>query len=149
MDIVKCVGDANIQCHYVGDGDGDISVAGLGLPPSALTDGSIPSAEILFKRSLHEVKGLLESKAYLRNPDSAEATAGCQEALVLEGKAERESSTKLLSKLVEKLCQDVDPMDLFTSRKHKLDEAWAALGEELYNLWLTQLKDEFLKSLAL
>jgi hypothetical protein len=274
LDIVKCVGDANIQRHYVGDGDGDISVAGLGLPPSALTDGSIPSAETLFKRSLHEVKGLLESKAYLRNPDSAEATAARQEAIVLEGinvimsggeinaadsnnnpvlteernglrgskergvndndrnqdrsglrgspvaslltidddtnsklrkspatmmaeasvlsqqaalkeadnlkcmievqkeelnlrkhdselqreerkaelslmKAERESSTKLLSKLVDKLCPDVDPTDLYTSRKRKLDEARAALGEELYNLRLTQLRDEFLKSSAL
>jgi hypothetical protein len=84
-EIIKCVGDANIQRHYVGDGDGDISVAGLGLPPSALTDGSIPSVQTLFKRSLHEVKGLLESKACLRNPDSAEAKAARQEALVLEG----------------------------------------------------------------
>jgi hypothetical protein len=64
-------------------------------------------------------------------------------------KAERESITKLLSKLVEKLCSDVDPMDLHTSRKRKLDEARAALGEELYNHRLTQLRDEFLKSLAL
>jgi hypothetical protein len=48
-------------------------------------DGSIPSAETFFKCSLHEVKGLLESKAYLRNPDSAEATAARQEAIVLEG----------------------------------------------------------------
>jgi hypothetical protein len=85
LEIIKCVGDTNVQRHYVGDGDGDISVAGLGLPPSALTDGSIPSVETLFKRSLHEVKGLLESKAYLRNPDSVEATAARQEALVLEG----------------------------------------------------------------
>jgi hypothetical protein len=35
--------------------------------------------------AIHEVKGLLESKAYFRNPDSAEATAVRQEALVLEG----------------------------------------------------------------
>jgi hypothetical protein len=79
MDIIKCVGDANIQRHYVGDGDADadVSVAGLGSPPSALTDGSLPSAETLVKCSLHEVKGLLESKAYLRNPDSTEATAAC------------------------------------------------------------------------
>jgi hypothetical protein len=28
--------------------------------PSALTDGSVPSAKILFQRSLHEVKRLLE-----------------------------------------------------------------------------------------
>ncbi len=64
-------------------------------------------------------------------------------------KSERESSTKLLSKLVERLCPDVDPIDLYTSRKRKLDEARAALGEELYNLWLMQLRIEFLKSSAL
>jgi hypothetical protein len=249
-------------------------VAGLGLPPSALTDGSIPSVESLFKQSLHEVKGLLKSKAYLKNPDSVEAAASPQEAVVLEGinilmaggeinsyaealmetphnnnsneecsshnndsdcsshnndtycnssnngnncsreqsnirasptasllmvdddasskrkslatmmaeasvlaqqaairevenlcsmiaaqkeemqlrkrsselqqeehkvetstmKAERETATKLLSKLVDKLCPDVDPTDPYTSRKHKLDEAQAALREELYNL---------------
>jgi len=285
VDIAKCVADANLQRHYVGDGDGDVEVAGLGLPPSALTDGSIPSAETLFKRSLHEVKGLLESKAYLKNPDSVEAAASRQEAVVLEGinilmaggeinspaetstetrnnertsrsidtdrssnnndtdrnstnnngnnrsrerssirasptaslltvdddvsskrkspatmmaeasvlaqqaamkeaenlcsmiavqkeemqlrkhnyelqreerkvelstmKAERETTTKLLSKLVDKLCPDVDPTDLYTSRKRKLDEARAALGEELYNLRLQQLREDFLKSSAM
>jgi hypothetical protein len=85
VDIVKCVADANLQCHYVGDGDCDVEVAGLGLPPSALTYGSIPSAETLFRRSLHEVKSLLESKAYLKNPDSVEAAASRHEAVVLEG----------------------------------------------------------------
>jgi hypothetical protein len=60
-------------------------------------------------------------------------------------KAERETTTKLLSKLVDKLCPDVDPTDPYTSRKHKLDEAQAALGEELYNLRLQQLRDVFLK----
>jgi hypothetical protein len=85
VDVVKCVADANLQHHYVGDGAGNMGLAGFGLPPSALTDGTAPSAEILFKRSLHEVKGLLESKAYLKNPDSAEATATRQEALVLDG----------------------------------------------------------------
>jgi hypothetical protein len=85
VDVVKCIADANLQRHCVGDGAGSAALAGFGLPPSALTDGTAPSTEILFKRSLHEVKGLLESKAYLKNPDSAEATAARQEALVLDG----------------------------------------------------------------
>jgi len=57
----------------------------LGFPPRALTDGSAPSAEILFKRSLHEVKGLLESKSYLSNPNSAAATAARAQAVILDG----------------------------------------------------------------
>jgi hypothetical protein len=63
-------------------------------------------------------------------------------------KAERENTTKVLSKLVDKLCPDMDPTELFTTRKRKLDEARNALGEDLYNLRLQQLRDEFLKSAA-
>jgi hypothetical protein len=64
-------------------------------------------------------------------------------------KVERETPTKLLSTLADKLCPDVDPTALYTSRKCKLDEARAALGVELYNIRLQQLRDEFLKSSAL
>jgi hypothetical protein len=39
-----------------------VALAGLGIPPSALTDGMAPGAKALFKQSLHEVKGLVESK---------------------------------------------------------------------------------------
>jgi hypothetical protein len=60
-------------------------------------------------------------------------------------KVERETSTKLLSTLADKLCPDVDPTELYTSRKCKLDEARAALDEQLYNIRLQQLRDEFLK----
>jgi hypothetical protein len=63
-------------------------------------------------------------------------------------KVERESTTKVLSKLVEKLCPDVDLTEVFTTRKRKLDEACNALGEELYNIRLQQLREEFLKSAA-
>jgi hypothetical protein len=63
-------------------------------------------------------------------------------------KAERESTMKVLSKLVEKLCPDVDPTEVFTTRKRKLDEARNALGEDLYNIRLQQLREEFLKSAA-
>jgi hypothetical protein len=85
VDLVKCCSDTALQRHYVGDGHGDPSIAGLGIPPGALTDGSAPSAEILFKRSLHEVKGLLESKSYLSNPNSAAATAARAQAVILDG----------------------------------------------------------------
>ncbi len=62
-----------------------MALAGLGIPPSALTDGTAPGAEALFKRSLHEVKGLVESKVYLNNPNSSNAAAARQQATLLEG----------------------------------------------------------------
>ncbi len=85
LDLVKCCSDTNLQRHYVGDGHGDVALAGLGIPPSALTDGTAPGAEALFKRSLHEVKGLVESKVYLANPNSSNAAAARQQATLLEG----------------------------------------------------------------
>jgi hypothetical protein len=39
---------------------------------------------MLLKRSLHEVKALLESQAYLKNPAAADIAAACHQAVVLE-----------------------------------------------------------------
>jgi hypothetical protein len=62
VDLLKCTNNTNVQRFYVGDGDGNVEVAGLGIPPAALTDGVSPGAETLFKWSLHEVKALFESQ---------------------------------------------------------------------------------------
>jgi hypothetical protein len=51
--------------------------------PIALTSGSALGAEMLFKRSLHGVKSLLDSHAYLKNPSAADTAAACHQALVL------------------------------------------------------------------
>jgi hypothetical protein len=75
--------DTNLQCHYVGDGDICSGVSGFGLPTGALTSGFSPGAEALFKKALHEVKGLVDSKQYLKNPDSAEAIAESQQSALL------------------------------------------------------------------
>jgi hypothetical protein len=85
QDILKCTNDTNLQRNYVGDGAGDVEIAGLGLPPSALTDGSTPSAEILFKRCLHEVKALVDSQAYLKNPGAPEIAAARIQSALLDG----------------------------------------------------------------
>jgi hypothetical protein len=85
IDLTKCTGDTNLQCNYVGDGGGDPQLAGLGLPPIALTAGESPGSEMLFKRRLHEVKALLESQAYLKNPSASEITAAQNQAVVLDG----------------------------------------------------------------
>lgn len=39
VDLLKCMNDTNLQRHYAGDGAGNEESAGLGNPPSALTDG--------------------------------------------------------------------------------------------------------------
>ncbi len=82
IDLLKCTSDTNVQHHYVGDGFGDVELAGLGIPPIALT---LHGAEQLFKRCLHEVKALFESQVYLKNPNVAEAAAACLQAQVLDG----------------------------------------------------------------
>ena len=76
--------DTNLQRNYVGDGLGDPAITGFGLPRSALTDGSIAGAEVLFKQSLHDVHGLYESKCYLKNPQSAEVLAEHHQSALLE-----------------------------------------------------------------
>ncbi len=81
---MKIASDTNHQCHYVGDGDGDVSLAGLGIPPISLTDGALPGAEMLFKQGLHSMKGLVNSQVYLKNPKSAEAEASRQQSALLE-----------------------------------------------------------------
>jgi hypothetical protein len=82
MDLLKCTNDTHVQRSYVGDGKGDIH---LGIPPIALTDGSSPASEILFKHCLHEVKALFDSQAYLKNPSAPETVAAHQEATLLDG----------------------------------------------------------------
>ncbi len=74
-----------MQQSYVGDGKGDIHLAGLGIPPIALTDGSSPSSEILFKCCSHEVKALFDSQPYLKNPSAPETAAAHQQATLLDG----------------------------------------------------------------
>ncbi len=54
--------DTNPQHHYVGDCDISLAVSGFGLPTSALTSGSSPGAKALFRKAVHEVKGLVDSK---------------------------------------------------------------------------------------
>jgi hypothetical protein len=66
----------NFHHYYVGDGDVCSAVSGHCLPTKALTSGSSPSAEALFKESLHKGKGFGDSKLYLQNPNIAEAIAG-------------------------------------------------------------------------
>ncbi len=55
----------------------------------------------------------------------------------------------MLQKIVERLCSDANPTDHFASRKRKLEELHDVLGEELYELKLKQLKEEFMKAAAM
>jgi cation transport ATPase len=56
IDMLRCTNDTNLQHTYVGDGVGDLELADLGIAPIALTDRSNPSAKMLLKQCLHEVK---------------------------------------------------------------------------------------------
>jgi hypothetical protein len=119
-------------------------------PATMMAEASVLSQQAALKEA-DNLKSMIEvqkEELVLRKHDFDLQQEEWKTELLLM-KSERESSTKLLSKLVERLCPDVDPIDLYTSRKRKLDEARAALGEELYNLWLMQLRIEFLKSSAL
>jgi hypothetical protein len=56
---------------------------------------------------------------------------------ITEAKAsrlERKTTAKVLQEIVEKLCPDEDPTDKYTARIRRLEEARAALGEELYHM---------------
>jgi hypothetical protein len=66
VDGLKVSNNTNLQRTYVGDSDGDMELAGLGIPPISLTDGTAPGSAILFKWCLHEVKALFDSQQYLK-----------------------------------------------------------------------------------
>ena len=85
IDILRCTNETNLQRTYVGNGEGDVELTGLGIAPIALTAGSNPSAEILFKRCLHEVKVWFDSKMYLKNPNAPESLASRQQSMILDG----------------------------------------------------------------
>ena len=84
VELLKCSNDTNVQRHYVGDGEDNVELAGFSIPPAALTDGTKPGAETLFKLSLHEVKGLFESQLYLKNPNATDLATARLQAAVLD-----------------------------------------------------------------
>ena len=85
VELLRCTSNTNVQHHCIGDGEGNVALAGFYLPPAALTDGTKPGAETLFKLSLHEVKGLFESQVYLKNPNAADVAAARIQAAILDG----------------------------------------------------------------
>jgi hypothetical protein len=62
---------------------------------------------------------------------------------------ERRSTTKLLQKMVERLCPEEHPTDCYAARKKKLDEMHGVIGEELYAIKMEQLKEEFKQAAAM
>ena len=92
---------------------------------------------------------LLSQQAAMKEADNfAEMLKLKQQEMKLSS-MEREYHTKALAKLVERLCPEEDPTDKFLSRKRKLDDSRAFLGEDLYQMKLQQLCDEFVKQSAL
>ncbi len=62
---------------------------------------------------------------------------------------ECKQTTVVLQKIIEMPCPELDPIERYVERKRNLDDVCGVLGEELYEAWLMQLKEEFLKSSAL
>jgi hypothetical protein len=84
----------------------------------------------------------------IRREDSVAQREERKEELRLQA-VERERTSFVLQKIVDKLCPELDPTDKYAARKRKLDDSRAVLGEDLYNLKLKQLKEEFIKASAL
>jgi len=106
------------------------------------------------KAAMEEAKNAAAMVAFQREDLKmrADELKAIREEWITKAKAsrlERKTMAKVLQKIVEKLCPEEDPTDKFTARKRKLDEARAALGEELYHMKVQQLKDEFMKTSAM
>jgi hypothetical protein len=84
VDMLRCTNDTYLQCTYVGNGEGNLELAGLGIAPISLTAGYNPSAEMLLKRCLHEVKALFELQLHLKNPQAPESIASRQQPMILD-----------------------------------------------------------------
>jgi hypothetical protein len=64
------------------------------------------------------------------------------------GFEERKTHMLMMQKMVERMCPELDPTEKFAGRKHKLDELRDVLGEELYQVKLAQLREEYMKASA-
>ncbi len=45
---------------FEGDGEGAKNAASIGISPHTLSDGATFTADALFKKNLHDIKGLME-----------------------------------------------------------------------------------------
>jgi hypothetical protein len=98
IDLFRCTNNTNLQCTCVGDGEGELELSGLVIAPIALTASSKPSAEMLFKWCLHEVKALFQSQQYLKNLQAPDSIASRQQSAILNGKARIANGQSVASK---------------------------------------------------
>ena len=96
----------------------------------------------------HEENEVRKNEMKLSNEEAKLARDERVQAMQLNYE-ECSATTKLLQKMVERLCPEEDPADCFVARKRKLDELRASLGEDLYVLKLGQLKEEIKKTSAM
>jgi hypothetical protein len=115
-------------------------------PAATMAEASL----LALKAAMEEAKNATEISTFQREDliMRADELKAIREERITKAKAsrlERKTTAKVLQKIVEKLCPEEDPTDKFTARKRKLEEAQAALGEELYHMKVQQLKDEFMR----
>jgi hypothetical protein len=106
---------------------------------------------------------LMSTRAALREADNFEAIIDLQrEEIELRRESDKQKlmeqqliheeqkcTTMALQRIVDKLCPELDPTEKFATRKRKLDDLRDVLGDDLYELKLQQLRNEFLQAAAL
>eukprot|EP00590_Aulacoseira_subarctica_P004524 CAMPEP_0172416786 /NCGR_PEP_ID=MMETSP1064-20121228/3280_1 /TAXON_ID=202472 /ORGANISM="Aulacoseira subarctica , Strain CCAP 1002/5" /LENGTH=432 /DNA_ID=CAMNT_0013154681 /DNA_START=47 /DNA_END=1342 /DNA_ORIENTATION=+ len=76
--------DCFVDRAYQGDGEGDSDAAGIGVSTHTLSDGSQATADALFKKNLHEIKGLRDQGTYLKASNSEGAVEARQRTMHLD-----------------------------------------------------------------
>jgi hypothetical protein len=119
-------------------------------PAGMMAEASLLLQQATLKEASNftEMLKLKQQEMEIKREDAA-VSRKQQEEEVKMASLERESHTKVLAKLVERLCPEEDPTEKFVSRKRKLDDSHVFLGEELYQIKLQKLRDEFVKQSAL
>jgi hypothetical protein len=128
-----------------------ISVA----PSSAAAESSSEKKKKTYPAVAMAEASLLSQQAALKEACNFEALIAFQhEELSLRkdernlGFEERKMHTLMMQKMVERMCPELDPTEKFAGGKRKLDELRNVFGEELYQVKLTQLREEYMKASA-
>ena len=119
-------------------------------PAFAMADAAVMSQEasLLEAKNFQAIVDLQREEMKLRETRQRDELE-MQRADAALQHDERKQTTVVLQKIIDKLCPELDPTERYVERKRKLDEMRGALGEELYEARLSQLKDAFLKSSAM
>jgi hypothetical protein len=137
------------------DSIGTSSTTSPAAPSHAVAESSSDKKKKTYPAVAMAEASLLSQQATLKEASNFEAIIAFQhEELSLHkderslGFEERKTHMLMMKKMVERMCPELDPTEKFAGRKHKLDELRDVLGEELYQVKLAQLREEYMKASA-